>query len=237
MTLVADSSFESALAFSTDYDGFTMTNWSGITTESATDFSTTRVASTGGHGSYAIRGRVPQSSTGDGTGALTINGPSGMAARSLYQAMRLRFDAADGSYRFHANGEKMFYPILTEHPTWSTSSLINIGGDRSLIGIEKSGEVSASISSAGVIPASGWFTIEIYVRMNTPETNDGTWHVWIDDVQVVNQNDSRFFDGGTQVYFDYARYDDTRGGGSDSEGVGTGGQWRDLDRLAVYKGS
>jgi len=33
------------------------------------------------------------------------------------------------------------------------------------------------------------------------------------------------------------QYDCTRGGGTDSAGVPTGGQWRDLDRFTVYKGN
>jgi hypothetical protein len=229
MTEVYDTSFESS-PLANPYEGIEMGIYGG-STEGAALTSNTLVASSGGFGSQALRCRFAEGSLGGGNGTILINTPNNLASRALYMAMRMRFSAG---YRFHANGEKLLYPVHTT--TNSIGGLVNIGASRQLIGLTYAGEVGLDITANNIIPVDTWFTLEIYLRMNTPSTSDGIRRIWLDGTQIVNES-SAIFDNvsGSQATFRILQWEDTRGGGNDTVGVPTGGQWRELDRLAVYK--
>jgi hypothetical protein len=236
MTEAANTSFETALTFNTNYDGWTIVR-DGGTTEGATLYSTTRVSSDGGEGSWMLRTRFAEGSlggnAGGGTGVTRLTSTTEpLNTRAMYLAMRMRLSSG---YRLHYNNEKLYFPNLTEGG--GLGSIVELGPNRNLVALPNPSGAFTAITSDNIYNIGEWFTLEIYIRLNSPGTGDGIRRCWMNGTQVTNETDKVFYDGGTQALFNWVRLDDTRGGGDDTLGVPTGGQWREVDRLTLYTGS
>ena len=149
--------------------------------------------------------------------------------------MRLRYSP---NYVFHTNGEKLVLPMA--YQPGDNGALINVGPHGTLQAIV--GTMGAMPAPLGetvtgpVIPRGQWITVEYYTRYNSPGQSDGTQRVWVDGRLVLDRQALNLAAGVNQVLFRLGRLDFTRGGGASSVLTPPGGQWVDVDRLAVYAG-
>ena len=79
-----------------------------------------------------------------------------------------------------------------------------------------------------------WDLMEIHAIVNTPGNVDGTYRVWINNTIVINETTKFAEFDAAQQKFTAIRITGTRGGGTDSAPVPTGGQSRRYSRFAVY---
>jgi hypothetical protein len=162
------------------------------------------------------------------------------------------------NYSMHSNGEKFWYPIIKQQdggsPSISDTQLSNPYIQWKLLsGMTPSGdtigwvygnqmgggdfqETTQPVENPGRLRKGVYMVIEGYTQMNTPGNADGIVQVWVDGHVCLNVTNARLSPAAAlgNNYINGVRFTSTRGGGTSTEAIPTGGQVRRFDRLAFY---
>jgi hypothetical protein len=157
----------------------------------------------------------------------------------------------------HSNGEKFWYPIVKKQvggaPDISDPQISNpfiqwwlISGETPsgpniswIYGNQLGGgDFQQVIQSTepGKLKKGQYMVVEGYTQLNTPGNADGIVQVWVDGEVCLNITNARLAPAAEvgSNYIAGVRFTTTRGGGTSSEAIPTGGQVRRYDRLAFY---
>lgn len=161
------------------------------------------------------------------------------------------------NYSMHSNGEKFWYPIIKQQdgasPDITDTQLSNpyiqwklIAGETPsgdtiswVYGNQMGGgdfqEITQS-TEPGKLRKGQYMVVEGYTQMNTPGNADGIVQVWVDGEVCLNVTTARLSPAAAlgNNYINGVRFTSTRGGGTSTEAIPTGGQVRRLDRLSFY---
>ncbi len=183
----------------------------------------------------------PGGSLGGGTGVGSLQNEGGNFRRMYVTAMVKLVGSNGQPYRIHYNEEKWLFPvtvhedgsvagsgvdfawILDSRGNWATHFDAGLGAPR-------------TTQNYPVYPINDgrWNKIEHYMQMNTPGQRDGVWRMWVNGVLAAEYTNCEFSKTNDQAGFKGIRFITVRGGSDDAQPTPAGGQFRLMDRLAVY---
>lgn len=164
----------------------------------------------------------PQGYTAGGSSSHVAKSVRRISARQVYLRFQLKMSA---NWQGHEAGDnKIFY--LTDSGTGGGGDPIYIsalgGGNGTLqlsIVNQGSGSTRYRSSTAGnqvsgdaTIPRGQWVTIEVLIQGNTPGSNNGQIHAWVNGQKVMQFSNITMMAAGTSGLFDSLRWEPIWGG-------------------------
>ena len=215
-------------------------NSEGITVVDTTQANTQGIVGGGdGYTGNALQTNYAAGSVGGGTGGSQITGDQHQQWKRLYVSFDFYLSS---NYIQNTGNEKLWYgnnrPVAGG--ALFGNSLLEIHGydfgDGTFM-------FATQFTPAGVLSAvapstrpvkGAWNKVEMYQIMNTGSNADGTLALWINGASVYTKTDIQWSASGTADSFDWFKFDGTSGGGNSTVPVPTGGQYRQMGRVACF---